>query len=586
MKYTRILIQDTEAPYDSGFSRGMMGLLHGGYVRDIGRGLFAFMPMGLRVVKHIEEIIRDEFQGLDGEEILLPLVTPAGLWSETGRDVVAAEELTYLLDRSDNSLVLAPSHEEALLALIRQVITDPEQLPRFLYQIQLKFRDEDGSHPGSGLVRGREFIMGDGFSIHPSYAGLNNFFPRVFAAFHRIFRRCGIAVFVAEGAANFLGGAGSYEFLMPFRGGEHRVVICQSCHYAANQDVAVGLFKNRTGKLLALEPVDHTGDACLDELHRSLGVPRYRLTRCQVFLTMGGFAMAVLRGDQMVSLDKLSRVLDEPVIREATQDELFELGLKPGYLSPLGLSEEIKTAAGLRTVADSVMADSTNLVIGGNEDGKLWVNSNFGRDYSTDLVGDIARVDESCRCYHCGGELRIEKVTKLAHLIRLGSRFSRRMEFSLPNPRGGLIYPHLGSYGIGIGRLMASIAEANTDTRGLLWPLGIAPFKAYFVVVGRGHTIQQIAGHVYTRVQDVVLYDDRKIPVLKKFKDAQRLGIPILLVLSAASLQDGCVMLGHRRLCPATRVPFHQIPKKIEELTELEEEMRQQHAGEINQRTT
>ena len=549
----------------------MARLIQGGYIREIGPGLFSFLPIGLRVMHNIIEARRKELLTLEGEEILLPAVTPAALWEETGRDQLIAEEITYLLDKREKSLVLSPSHEEAVLAMARQSFSRADQLPAFLFQFQMKFRD-DTERP-QGLEKAREFMMADAFSLHTSEVGLNNFFPKVHAAFLRIFRHFGLSVIVSQGAAEYSAGKSAFEILLPTRRGEHTLVRCKSCGFLADQDVAVGLFKTQAAKLLALEPIGSKLGKTSDEIHSTTGVPKSRLIQCTLFLALHGLCLAVYRGDQVVSQDKLCRLLGEPVLRAATDEEVAEMGLAPWYVSPLNMSNEIRDELGIRIIVDSAVADSTNLTIPGNQEGLYYANANFGRDFSADIVGDISRVDEHCRCYHCGGELSTQKVVKLANLAHLGDGYSRSMEFSIVDDRGDRVYPHLGTYGIGIGRLMSTVAEFRSDHKSLCWPLSLAPFKAQMVVVGRGHTIHQIADHVYSRISSLVLWDERKIPVLAKFKDADRLGIPIRLVINAASLSDGCVMLSHRLLCPPVRVPFHKITQKIEELESLEQEI-------------
>ena len=545
----------------------MERLLRGGYIREIGPGLYGILPIGNRVVEQIKAVIRREFNSLEGEEFLLPLLTPAELWSETGRDQVIADQLTYVNDRQDQSLVICPSHEEACIAMARLSFSRIEQLPAFLYQFQLKFRDE-APHQ-MGLVRAREFLMADGFSIHSGEVGLNNFFPKVYKAFQQIFAEFGLEVIISPGAAEFSAGDLAYEILVPAKKGEHTLVTCQDCGYSANQDVAVGLFKTKSSRLRALETVSVEGKT-LDQVQSIMGVPESRMVHCALVHTVHGLVLTVLRGDQRLSRDKVSRLLGEPVIREVSAQELEDMGFGRQQLSPINLPQDLIQQLGIQIIVDTAVADSSNLIIPSREVGTYFVNANFGRDYSADMVGDIAKVSEACRCYHCGGELVTQKVVKLAHLYRMGDLYSRSMHFSLIDDRGDTIYPHLGSYGLGVGRLMATVAEYRSDHKSLCWPLSISPFKAHLVVVGRGQTLHQIAEEVYNRVHDLVLWDDRPIPVTEKFRDADRIGIPVRIVISSASLDDGNLMLSHRLLSPPARIPFHRVRQRIEELQALE----------------
>lgn len=572
---------------------GTGALIRGGYIVELAPGLFGYLPLGQAVIHNITAIIREEFRRVGGEEIHLPLLAPADLWARSGRDAAASSELASFFDISGERLVLSPSHEESCIALLSLARANAGQLPIFFYQFQSKFRDS-ADNP-ENLVNAREFVMADGFSFHISSVDLNNFFPRVYGAFTRIFGRLGLPVLVTEGSSDYAAGRTAYEFLVATQGGGQHVVSCTDCGYSADQDVAVGLHKNAPARLMHLEEVPHKLPGDPAAASRELGVPPARLARVQIFALSEGYAMTVIRGDQTLSKSKLARALGCDVLREAGAEEVAALGFEPGYASPLGGSVDAgrgaatdagsgATAAGgldaapagtspggnLRTVVDPLVADSSNLMIPAGRCAGWFSNSNFGRDYSSDIVADISRVDERYRCLHCGGQLELRTMEKVGQMIKMGSRTTAALGLTFEKGNRGKVPAHLGSYGIGVGRLLAILAELRTDHRSLCWPLSIAPYKVHMLCVGRGRTLQKLTAHVYSRIQDIALWDDRKKPVLEKFRDADRLGIPVRIVVDQKSLVDGMVMFSHRFLCPPMRLPFHQIAGKIQELEEYE----------------
>lgn len=532
-------------------------LVKGSYVRSLGNGLYTLLPLGLKVVHNVERTIREEMTNLGGQEILLPLVNPLELWRRSGRSVTAAEDLVRFTDRGGRHLVLAPTHEEAAAATVAELVRSYRDLPLFVFQFQTKFRDEERTR--CGIVRAREFTMKDAYSFHRTFSDLNNFFPRVYHAYQRIFERCSVPAVAAEAASGYMGGDRSYEFLMDSECGDDEVIRCAGCGYTANREIAVGRRECYAGIPGILEEVPTPGCRSLDEVGRALRLPEHRLAKCLVYNTVDGPVMAVVRGDHDLSEEKLSIAGGREVLSLASEDELAARGLVPGYLSPLGLTDAMPV------YVDSAVADTPNLAFGTNRNGSHYINVNFGRDFTVAGVADLARVREGSRCYHCGAKLHGVRAMELGHIFRLGDRYSRSLSLHFQEEDGSFVHPFMGSYGIGIGRLLAAVVEANRDRKGILWPEDLAPYRYFLMAIGKSPRVRLLAEKLNARLGDAVLFDDRRESISAKFKDADLLGIPYRLVVSSQSVDDGSVEVMERRTGSARRVPAESVPSFLEQ---------------------
>ncbi len=558
MQYSRLFAR-TQRETPSGIKAECYRLLmKGGFIRPLGQGLFSYLPMGLTVVNKVIAIIREEMVALGGQEVLLPLTNPRELWRRSGRDAIIERDLVRFTDRNGHELVLAPTHEEAAVEALRGSLASYRDLPIFLYQFQTKFRDEERTR--CGLVRAREFTMKDAYSFHRSSADLNNFFPRMYGAYMRLFSRCHVPVIAAEAGVGYMGGSKSYEFLMASECGDDTVVVCRHCGYTANRDVAVGVREPHLGAPHEMQEKETPDCDTMDRLAHTLGAPLHHLGKSMVYRTPKGLVMGVVRADYDVSTEKLSAVVKQPVLRLATRDELESAGLVPGYLSPVGLN------ADLPVVIDTAAADTPNLVFGANRPGSHFVNVNFGRDFDNAAVADIARVKAGNRCYHCGAKLQEELVMEVGNIFKLGDHFTRSLDLHFQEEGGGVGYPYMGAYGIGIGRLVAAIVEANHDKKGILWPPEIAPFRVFLMAIGKSHRLRVLSEELEREFGDTVLYDDRRESISTKFKDADLLGIPFRVVVSTLSLEDGNVEIMERRTGRVFRVPTVRARAHIEDL--------------------
>ncbi len=539
MKYSQLFGKTLRNIRHEVKSEGHALLIRGGFIRPLGNGLFSYLPLGFRLVQNVIELIRKEMDSLGGQEVMVPLVNPKELWTRSGRDRLIGADMVRFIDRTERELVLAPSHEEAFVELVRVGLRSYRDLPVFLYQFQHKFRDEERTR--NGLLRTREFAMKDAYSFHRSYSDMNNFFPKVFAAYTRLFRRCGMEVEPAESGVGYMGGEKAYEFLVPCEIGDDILVRCTKCGYRANRNVAMGYKKHDSASSKPLARIETPGQKTMEDLSRFLNIPKNGLAKTMVFKTLSGIVMAIVRGDYEVSAEKLSLYLGEPVLEMADEEELERLGFVPGYLSPLKREEDLKV------VVDETVAKSTNLVIGGNEENIHYKNANFGRDFASSHVADISMIKSENTCLQCGGPLEQVKALELGNIFKLGDFYTRSMDMVFQEESGRQVFPHMGSYGIGIGRLIGAMAEKLRDRGGLNWPPELAPFTFFLMGIGKSSSVKKKVDEIYNEIQDYTLLDDRRESPGVKFKDAELIGIPYRIVVSQKKLEEGKIEFANRQ---------------------------------------
>lgn len=536
-------------------------LYQGGYIRPVGQGLFSLTPLAMRVMRNIRRIIHEEMVALGGQEVQTPLVNPPHIWEASGRDRLVARDMVHFRDRNGRELVLAPTHEEAMVELVRQTVRSYRDLPLFLYQFQTKFRDEERTR--CGLVRVREFIMADAYSFHRSFTDLNGFFPLVFAAYRRIFDRCSVPVTAARAGVGYMAGEASYEFLMPCACGDDFLVRCDACGYAANEEIAVGIKEDaESATPQPLQRQSMPDARSLNAARMQLNMPRSRMLKAMVYRSVGGLVMAVVRGDHEVSEEKLSLAVGAQILGPAAAADLQHHGLIGPWLSPIDLPESFQERA--TVVYDDAAIHAANLVAAANAPSVVVYNVNPGRDLSLDRVTDVVRVPDGAPCRHCNtGHLHRVRAMELGNIFRLGDYYTRAMGLALPGDRDAELYPHMGSYGIGLGRLMSAIVEANRDARGIIWPAAVAPYAAYLMSIGRSPSVRDIAIDLERRLGDQVLFDDRHESISHKLKDADLLGMPLRLVVSRRTVEDGTVEVAVRDTGETTRVPCEALPALV-----------------------
>ncbi|HVC25167.1 MAG TPA: proline--tRNA ligase [Acidimicrobiales bacterium] len=516
-------------------------LLRAGYLRPLGQGIFSYLPLGWRVMRRIGDIMREEMDAAGGVEVSLPVVHPAEIWRQSGRWDAVGPELARLVDRRDRDLALAMTHEEVVASLAATEIRSWRDLPRLVYQIQLKFRDD--ARPRAGLIRAREFTMKDAYSLDKDSEGLDAQYARMHAAYTAIFERCGLPSLAVGADVGMMGGSGAHEFMYLTPIGEDTLVLCDHCGYAQNRQVAVvGVREPLAEEQLAVEEVATPGASTIEALAAALDVPAERTAKV-VFVAASyasgsgaPFVVAVVRGDTTLNETKLANVLGASDLRPMTTEEIEAIGCVPGYASPVGLDDAA------RVVVDLLAAASPNLVAGANRNGYHLRNVNLGRDYVADLVADLVAAEDGDPCSVCGSPLRTTRGVEIGNIFKLGTKYAEAMGASYLGEDGQEHPVVMGSYGIGVGRLLACVAEEHHDERGLVWPRSIAPFAVHVCVLGE--EVRDAAEELYTELAAAgvdVLLDDRGERPGVQFADADLIGVPLRLVVSSRARDAGGV---------------------------------------------
>ena len=458
-------------------SPGHQFLLRAGYIRQIGQGIFAYLPLAWQAMRHIEEILREELTAIGGVEVSLPVVHPAELWQQSGRYQKIGAELTRFQDRRDRDMVLAMTHEEVVASLAAGEISSYRQLPRLVYQIQIKWRDDP--RPRAGMIRAREFTMKDSYSLDLDEAGLDAQYRAHYDAYFKIFNRCGLPVVAVGADVGIMGGSGAHEFMYLTPLGEDTLVLCDRCGYAQNRQVATSRKPAAEAEALRdVRRVETPHATTIEELAALLGVMKARTAKV-VFLAaehrsgegrpVERLIAAVVRGDTDLNEAKLANLLGGAELRPMTLEEIEAIGAVAGFASPIGLT-------GGEVIADELVMSSPNLVAGANEEGWHLLDTNAGRDWQPDAVADIVAADDGDGCSVCGNPLRTVRGVEVGNIFKLGTRFSDAFGATFLDLDGNSKPIVMGSYGIGVGRLLACIAEEHHDERGLRLPVAIAPY--------------------------------------------------------------------------------------------------------------
>lgn len=513
-------------------------LLRAGYLRQLGSGIYSLLPLGFRVQQRIEQVIREEIDAIGGQEMEMPVVHPADLWRQSGRYTKIGPEMARFKDRSGRDMVLAMTHEEVVAQLTADLVNSYRQLPLIVYHFQTKFRDEPRAR--GGLVRVREFVMKDSYSIDADEAGLDHSYRLHSAAYERIFTRLGIETVTVGSDVGIMGGSGAHEFMVINSHGEDTLVLCDACDYAANQQVArVAVVPPDPDEPMPIEEVGTPGADTIAALAAHVGVTAAGTAKAAFFVTGDGRLLtAVVRGDFEVNETKLANAVGAVGgLRPATGDEIRAAGMEPGYASPIGAHDTV-------VVVDALVERSTNLLAGANRPNVHLRNVNVGRDFTPDVTTDIANVRESDPCPECGAPVRLAQGIEVGNIFKLGTDFSESMNATFLAEDGSRHYPTMGSYGIGLGRALACIVEAHHDEKGIIWPIEVAPYRAHLVSIGgrRDPAVAEAADGLYDRLTDAgvsVLYDDRDESPGVKLTDAELLGMPTIVTVSPRSLAAG-----------------------------------------------
>lgn len=541
-------------------------LLRAGFIRRAAAGVYTHMPLAVRVLKKIEQIVREEMDRQGGQELLMPIIQPAELWQESGRWDVYGPELFRLKDRHDRDFALGPTHEEIITALVRGEVNSYKQLPLLLYQIQNKYRDE--RRPRFGLLRGREFIMKDLYSFDRDEEGLQVSYMKMHEAYTRVFKRCGLRFRPVEADSGAIGGSDTHEFMVLAESGEATVLFCEDgeCDYAANVEKAALAYQEAKDEddLKPLTEKETPGCRLVEEVSRFLGVSPKKIIKTLLYETEKEVVAALVRGDRDVNEIKLLNTLGSLRLEMAGAGVVLSAtGAPVGFAGPVGLK-------GIRIVADPEVAAMVNAVSGANKDNIHYINVNPGRDFRMDIVTDIRMVRAGEPCPRCGSGLIEARGIEVGQIFKLGDKYSKVLGATYLDENGRSRPIIMGCYGIGITRAMAAAIEQNHDQNGIIWPAAIAPFHAVVIPVSTKDEGQvAMAEKVYNILAAAnveVILDDRPERAGVKFKDADLIGYPMRITIGAKAVIEKQVEVRVRRTGEVTMVSVEKLEDTVREL--------------------
>ena len=537
-------------------------MLRAAMIKQANAGIYSWLPLGLRVLKKIEAIVREEMNAIGGQEFFLPALHPAEIWKESGRWEVMGDNMFRLKDRKGGDYCLGMTHEEIFTYIARSELRSYRELPQIWYQVQTKFRDEP--RPKSGLLRVRQFTMKDSYSFDADTAGLDVSFEKHRVAYHRIYSRCGLEFAAVDAHSGAMGGSQSTEFMVRTDAGEDNIAYCPSCSYAANVEKAtsrVGLIADGEG-LSAPEKFPTPGVRTIEDLEQPpFHVEAKRQLKTLVYVADGRTVIAVVRGDQELNEAKLQTATGAQEVRPAHPEEIVKLlGAKPGSLGGVG-------TAGKELYVDTSLAGRRDMVTGANEDGFHLRGVDVDRDLAHGKRVDLRTVKADEGCPNCPGEVQVWKGLEVGHIFKLGTKYSESMGASILGADGKSTPIVMGSYGIGVERIMAAAIELHNDADGIRWPMSIAPYQVSLVALQMNDpAVVEAAEGLYRTLADAgveVLFDDRDERPGVKFKDADLVGLPIRVAVGKKALAQGAVEWKLREGGDVELVPLAELPAKV-----------------------
>jgi prolyl-tRNA synthetase len=536
-------------------------LLRAGMIRKLAAGIYNYLPLGLRVIRKVENIIREEMNRAGAMEVLLPAIQPSELWEESGRWQFYGPELLRITDRHGRDFCFGPTHEEVITDLVRRDVRSYRDLPINLYQIQTKFRDE--IRPRFGLMRGREFIMKDAYSFDATEEGANAAYQAMDEAYSRIFTRCGLKFKKVQADSGNIGGSFSAEFMVLADSGEDAVVSCDSCEYAANMEkaeVRVAAANGVDVTLVELTKVDTPNRRTVQEVCAFLKCEPSNLVKTLLVEADGKPVAVLLRGDHELNMIKLQRHLKTETLEMAGPELVAKATKAPvGFAGPVGLE--------IPMIADLTVQGMSNFIVGGNAEGVHLTGVNLGRDFTPTEFADIRNAEAGDGCPVCDGTLEIMRGIEVGHIFKLGTKYSDSMKATFLGEDGKDAPIIMGCYGIGVGRTAASAVEQNHDKFGIIWPIPIAPFTVVITTIAPKGEVLETADALYKEMLAAgieVIYDDRDERPGVKFKDADLMGIPIRVTVGAKALAEGAVELKLRTAKDFEKVPKEEIIAKVQ----------------------
>jgi prolyl-tRNA synthetase len=557
MKTSRVLIPTLREDPGEAETVSHRLMLRAGLIRKVAAGIYTYLPLGLRIIRKVEQIIREEMNRAGAQELLMPIASPAELWKETGRWDYYGKELLRFKDRHERDFCLGPTHEEVITDLFRREVRSYRQLPANFYQIQTKFRDE--IRPRFGLMRGREFIMKDAYSFDLDEAGAKLSYQKMYDAYTRIFTRCGLTFRAVEADTGLIGGDVSHEFMVLAETGEATVVYTDKGTYAANLERAEVPPPADTdaGPLRPLAPVATPQRRTVEEVTAFLKIPPRQLVKTLLYTAEKDTVAVLIRGDHEVNEVKVARLLGVNEVQLAAPEKVTELtGAPPGFAGPVGLK--------VRVLADHAVKGMRNVVIGANKADTHFVDANLDRDFSVDRFADLRNAQAGDPSPRGDGALVVAKGIEVGQVFLLGTKYSQKMNATILDDQGKERLAIMGCYGIGVGRTAAAAIEQHHDERGIIWPFPIAPFHVHLLPVSQSEKTAQVTADLYDTLHAAgfeVLWDDREERAGVKFNDADLIGAPFQVVVGDKGLADGVIEVKVRssgvksRVAPSDIVP-------------------------------
>ena len=541
-------------------------MLRAGYMRKSATGMYTFLPLAQRVLKKIEAIIREEMEAAGAQEILMPVLQPSELWTQSGRWDAYGGEMWRIKDRHGHDYCLGPTHEEMITFLAQMDVNSYRQLPLNLYQIQDKFRDE--RRPRFGLMRSREFIMKDGYSFDVDEAGLDKAYEKMYQAYTNIFQRCGLVFRPVEADSGAIGGNGSHEFMVLADSGEAEICYCTQCNYAADTEKAeLHPLESAPEELKEKEKVATPDCKTIQAVCDYLKAPVEKSVKAVAYTSAKGLILCFVRGDHEVNETKVVNTVGVPEIEMAPAEELAAAGTHGGYMGPCGLDPKK-----VIIVCDATVMNMHNFCCGANEEGYHWINVNPGRDFTPTYVADIRLMQEGDPCPHCGGTIAKARGIEVGQIFKLRDKYSASMGATILDETGKSIPMQMGCYGIGVGRTMAAAVEQNNDKDGIIWPAQIAPYHVLIVPVNiKDDAIREKAFSVYeelTKAGLEVLLDDRDERPGVKFKDADLYGFPLRITIGKKTLDKGQIEVRTRKTGETVLLPADDFTGTVRDMLE------------------
>jgi prolyl-tRNA synthetase len=548
-------------------------MFRAGMIQQLASGIYNYLPLAQKSLRKIETIIREELEKKGCQEVLLPVVQPAELWEKSGRWGYYGPELLRFKDRKNGDFCLGPTHEEVITDMVSKVLKSYKQLPWNLFQIQGKFRDE--VRPRFGLMRGREFIMKDGYSFDTDEEASKVTYWKMYEAYTAIFKRCGLTFRAVDAATGNIGGDMSHEFQVLAKSGEDMILSCDSCDYAANAEKAS---TPRTASdltaegQLPLEDIHTPGSRTIEEVSGFLKKDGSDFIKSIVYMIDDEAVLVLIRGDMEINESKLQTLCEANAVFLADDQTVLDVtGADTGFAGPVGLRKEVKI------VADYSVTSSLNLVSGANRNDYHKINVNYGRDFKADLLGDLSFASAGDPCPKCAGKLEEHRGIEVGQVFYLGTKYSIPMECNYLDKDGKAHPAVMGCYGIGVGRTLAASIEQNHDEDGIIWPVGISPFEAVILPLQMNkEEVVEAGNSLYNNLVaagiDVAL-DDREERAGFKFKDADLIGYPIQIIIGARSLEAGDVEIKIRKTGEKKNVPLNEIEMFVQKFIREEKEI-------------